>query len=239
MHILRFLFNLLPDIAGIFLAALSFAVIFTSELLKWLEARPKTRRLLALLLVLLGIGGIISNYRQKSAERDQTDRDKRELTKQIGQLISSAQIQATSGDVKQLREDVRTRLDAMLHGRKLGQSTRPVAGNPPVVEHVRFVERSAPSDQPQYPYGLQVIVQTDVMSQPTVLEFQFDGEVNDCTFFVAGQMALVNVRQFITGDRRACVLGFSLPSWTPETPIVLTALSKGSVHVVGIKRANF
>jgi hypothetical protein len=72
MHFLRSLFDLLPDVAGILLAALSLSLIFLPKELKVLEER-KWRWLrwgLAVIFAAVGIGGLVSNAIQKSEDKE-------------------------------------------------------------------------------------------------------------------------------------------------------------------------
>ena len=65
---LQKLFDLLPDLAGVFLAAVSLGVAFLGQDLKWFEKHPTVRWTLAIILAFIGIGGVVSNARQRSVE---------------------------------------------------------------------------------------------------------------------------------------------------------------------------
>jgi len=87
------LFDSLPDIVSFVLAAVSLCLLFTPELSARLDKHKKTRLLLAAVIFLLGIGAIISNKRQKAAEKEakeiesQNERLERDrLQKQISDL---------------------------------------------------------------------------------------------------------------------------------------------------------
>lgn len=82
--LLRSAFEMLPDVAGILLAALSFSLIFLPKELRVLEA-PKWKRLrwtLAAIFAVVGIGGVASNAIQKA--KDKAARN--ELNQQVAQL---------------------------------------------------------------------------------------------------------------------------------------------------------
>jgi hypothetical protein len=87
-QLLSSLFELLPDVAGILLAALSLSLIFLPRELRVLEA-PKWKWLrwtLAAIFAIVGVGGLVSNYIQKS-------QDKKERSK-------------LQGDVARLNDDI-------------------------------------------------------------------------------------------------------------------------------------
>lgn len=83
-EILRSIFDMLPDVAGILLAALSLSLIFLPKELKMLEADKWKwlRWSLAAIFAVAGIGGVASNVIQKA--NDKTERDK--LNHQVSQL---------------------------------------------------------------------------------------------------------------------------------------------------------
>jgi hypothetical protein len=81
---LRFAFDLLPDLAAIFLAvllaAVGMALLFLPEELKRLEEHRRTRVLIAALLlaigVIFGVGGVISDLVQKHEEKEAAAADR-------------------------------------------------------------------------------------------------------------------------------------------------------------------
>jgi hypothetical protein len=88
MKLLEFLFYSLPDFAGIFLAATGLALIFVPELQQKLEKRKRVRWVLAAIISFIGIGGVISNSIQKSADKDAAKAERSALNNQIKSLIS-------------------------------------------------------------------------------------------------------------------------------------------------------
>jgi hypothetical protein len=88
LGILRSVFEMLPDVAGILLAALSLSLIFLPKELKMLEGEKWRwlRWTLAAIFAVIGIGGLASNALQKS--QDKAIKEK------------------LQGDVARLRDDV-------------------------------------------------------------------------------------------------------------------------------------
>src|SRR6266568_4901833 len=85
LRLLRFGFDLLPDLAAIFLAvllaAVGIALLFLPEELKRLEEHRRTRVLIAAALlgigVIFGVGGVVSDLVQKHEEREQAEVDRK------------------------------------------------------------------------------------------------------------------------------------------------------------------
>ena len=71
---LRSAFNMLPDVAGILLAALSVSLIFLPKELRVLEARKWKwlRWTLATVFAVVGIGGVASNLIQKAKDKTES-----------------------------------------------------------------------------------------------------------------------------------------------------------------------
>jgi hypothetical protein len=252
---LRPFFDSLPDWAAIFLALFlagaSTALIFVPEMLKKLEDRKTFRNWLAAILFIValvfGVGGVYSNVVQKTEDQD----ERKELRSQISTLINSAQIQATGEDIRKLDADVRDGLDrlaaAMSGGKSAAKSTAKKATAPPetsppstpTVENTRLVQRSAPSDDPQLPYGLQVIIQSNIRLEPVAFALECDGEVGKVSFFIAGQGVYMMTQTGVTGDKKnVAFVKFTFPPLTPETPLVVTLLSKSQIRVVRAYKLN-
>src|SRR5690349_16687692 len=66
---LRWLFYELPDFASLFLAAVGVAVIFLPHLLKKLEHYKTTSKIIAFVIVAIGVGAVISSSAQKTEDK--------------------------------------------------------------------------------------------------------------------------------------------------------------------------
>jgi hypothetical protein len=233
---LRLIFNALPDIASIFLAlflsAIALALFFLPEALKKLENQKTKRVILAWILIVVALffggGGFFSSIIQK-----------RDLTNQMTALVNATKIQATTDDIKKLGTDIQTgmqtgfdRIVAAVSGKKI--VTTPTIPTPtptmPTIENARLVQRSTPSDDPQLPYGLQVIIQSNIVIQPIAFAFECDGKVGKINFFIAGQTAYMGIQTSINNN--IATLRINYPPLTPESPLVVTLLSKSQIRVV-------
>src|SRR5262249_565087 len=143
---------------------------------------------------------------------------------------------ATADDVRGLRKEMREGFDRVEGAIKAGQAQTsttisktpttttmavPTTTIPGAIErHIRYTERRAASDKPESPYALQVVIRTDVNTQPTALQIKFDGPVSSGDVFVTGQAVTMNVMTGFSEDRTLFALSFAFPAWTPVTPIV-------------------
>ncbi len=175
------------------------------------------------------------------------------LNAQLNTLVAASATQATAEDVRGLRQEVRDGFvnlqgsmdrvaSAIVAGALVTTTTTTTSPSqtttstspPPILRHLRFTEQRIPSDKPESPYGLRVIIQTDISTQPTSLQLQFDGPIDNGTFFVTGQGIMMNVLTTRSSDGRTFGLSFAFPPWTPASPIVVTIYSKGAVRVTGL-----
>jgi hypothetical protein len=85
---------------------------------------------------------------------------------------------------------------------------------------------------------LQVILQTDVQQQPTAFIIECDGEITAGEFFMAGQAVMMGVAYGVQPDKKRFYLRVSFPPFTPQSPIVVTLLSKSAVRVTRVERAS-
>jgi hypothetical protein len=162
---------------------------------------------LAIFITVIGAAGFVSNLVQRS----RAERDRDILMGQIGQLISSAQIQATHDDIARLSDYLDKGFDRVVaaiqsaSGRNQTIPTPPATPEisprsegpalpPALVRHIQVTQRRAPSDNPVLPYAVQIILQTDQIIDPVAFGFVCDGEVGDIKFFLAGQSAYMNVQ---------------------------------------------
>jgi hypothetical protein len=112
----------------------------------------------------------------------------------------------------------------------------PAPNAAPAVEHIRYAVRRVASSAEAMPYALQVVIQTDSPIDSPIFKIHCDAQIQDGRFFVAGQAAMMNVRSGVVDESRAFLLGFGFPVFKPESPIVVTLLSKNDFTVTSIER---
>lgn len=217
------------------------------ELEKRLEGRARLRWSIAVLVIAFGLGAWSSDRIQSSMERAASAQERSLLQKQIGQLISASQIQATNDDIHRLDANVTAEFSsviAAIKGVKISPKTTPAQNPgpqlpPALVQNLTFTQRRAPSSTPNLPYGLQVIIQTNINIQPVGFAFECTGEVGNIGFFVAGQGAYMNVQTGIAGEKKNIgFVKFSFPPLAPETPLVVTLLSKEDIRVTKVDQIH-
>src|SRR6266481_3275119 len=170
--------TILITLSGILMIGMSvYGGILTS-------AKPRHRRW----FICLGILGFILVVTQgyylyrDDQEKSQAMQKLREsvsnLREQTIALMNAIRLQATLDDFRHLGDDITagfTHLESVIKGRKPPSlPPKPQLLPPPVVEHIRMVQRRAASTDPNSPYGLQVVLQTDVTIQPVAFEIGFD-----------------------------------------------------------------
>jgi hypothetical protein len=106
-----------------------------------------------------------------------------------------------------------------------------------LIGNVQMIQQPAPSNNPQLPYALQVIVQTEQHTFPVSFAFGCTGPIGGMTYFVAGQLStsftdlVANAGQ----GKSTAVLRFSSPVMTPNTPLVVTLYSKTEIRVLQLR----
>ena len=65
-----------------------------------------------------------------------------------------------------------------------------------------------------------------------------DGDIEDGTFFIAGQSVIMGMAYGVQPDKKHFYFRFQYPAFTPESPIVVTLESKSDIRVVSVNKAN-
>jgi hypothetical protein len=167
----RFAFDLLPDLAAIFLAlvlaAAGLALLFLPEELKRLEDQRRLRVIIATVLLAIGVvfggGGVVSDLVQKhedktaaAEEKTEAKKERDKLTDQIGELIKQQQLAHANQEILQAQLNTVTEknMPELLGGVK--QIANPKAGPKPDVS-LRFVYPKSPA--------LMIVNRSDVLAR--------------------------------------------------------------------------
>jgi hypothetical protein len=239
-------FELMPDFVALFLTAVGIAVIFMNETLKRLETRPRWRGFIIACFIIFGSLAFISNQIQKG----QDSADKKALSDQIKILVDGSQAEATSADVRSLSSSISIgfeRLEAAIKGinppTPRGGPVKPPPttpqGPPSAPQSIRFTSKRVPSTDPENPFGLQIIVQSDASVSPAGFAFLFTGEISKINFFLAGQPFTMMSQSFVLSVKPSVgIVRVGSPALNPDSPMVVTVFSKANVSVVSMTQIN-
>lgn len=105
----------------------------------------------------------------------------------------------------------------------------------PVLVGLRYIDTPTPSTNEQFPYGLQVVVQTDsILKSPTII-LVFDGDVGNGTYRIQGAVTSNTLRSGILVDNpNTYLVEIEKPDIRPETPIIFKIFSKSLIKVVDV-----
>jgi len=105
------------------------------------------------------------------------------------------------------------------------QPSQPLANQPfepPVLTGLRFTQQRVPSDKPDTPYGLEVVVQTDATIQPVAIVIECNGEISEGRGGL-GAGAYTKTKQGVVVDHANWfLLSWETPAFAPSTPIRAT-----------------
>lgn len=127
-------------------------------------------------------------------------------------------------------------------GQSVRQPSQPLAQRPfepPVLTGLRLTQQRVPSDKPDTPYGLEVVVQTDATIQPVAIVIECDGEISEGRGGV-GSGAYTKTKQGVVVDHSNWfLLSWETPAFAPSTPIRATLFSKGPIKAVSVRRVEY
>ncbi len=214
--------------------------------------RNKKHRIWGAVFVVIGIAGFGFGLS-----------DKAENKRQMETMLAAARTQATEADMKSLRDelgnlrrDTNSGFDSIVAAFNSAKSlsTKPlikrtpvmvplpqenqVALGPGIVQHVQVSQQRTVSNRDDAKFALQVTIQTDVPTQPTAFMIECNGDIEDGHFFLAGQAVMMGVGYGVQPDKKSFYLRFAFPAFTPESPIVVTLLSKTDIRVLKVSKAN-
>jgi hypothetical protein len=232
-YILDLLADALPDISNLLLGVLG-VLMSLPKLAEKIEENPRLRYSLGIFCILLGFGGFALSIKQRHQSESEMRR-----------LVSASFVQATKDDIEDLGGKVDAGFDRVVaavnalaktkHGEPVEPSGLHELVPVPLPEHIRYVERRIPSPDPAAQYGLQVIIQTDANIQPLSLAVVCTGPIEKADNFIVGVRARMAYSVGLSEDRKIYFMSYQLPPFTPQTPIVVTLLSKSPINVQEIK----
>ncbi len=94
------------------------------------------------------------------------------------------------------------------------------------------------SISPKFPFGLEIIIQTNISIKPVAFAIRFNGEIDyENMVFRPNQPAGSMSNIFLKPIKpNAFIYGWESPTFTPETNVVVRVYSKKRIKVIGFKR---
>jgi hypothetical protein len=241
-------FYALPGIVAFILCAFGVGVLYMNELQDALKDQKAKRWFAAAVFVILGILAFTSDLVQKAQdkaeitheradskkEREDSQKDRQTLMSQNSQLIAFGQSQITKDDLTKTEGNLLKGISGVNTAVKDRPAPVPEIQPlpPPTVEHTRFTYRRAASTDPEYPFGLQIIISSDVKIDPVGFAIECTGEVGKVSFFVTGQGAyMMTYAGPAPNNPNVAIVKFAFPALQPETPLVVTIFSKTDIRV--------
>lgn len=221
----------LPDFSAYALAAIGASLPFLPELLKMLEDKKNARWIFASICFALAVFAIASGH----AQRVWDDKDKDASRKQLTQILAN---QATHSDIQMLDQHMSNGFAAVIAAIK-GIKPRPVKPpeNPPPLPSppgVAWSQARVVSPDPKL-LALQVTIQSD-KPVPASFEVECTGPISNVDAFIVGKGAYMDVLLGTLKDNpNTAIVKIGFPLVTPQTPLVITILSKENISAVGIK----
>lgn len=165
------------------------------------------------------------------------------LRDQVFALNNALKLQVSIDDIHHLESVITTGIDHLESVVREGRPSKPVQQAvaqpsllPAVVEHIRIVQRRAASDDPNAPYGLQVVMQTDVTMQPVAFKVECDHEITQAKAFIVAEGAYMSVGTSYSSDRKSFMFSWKYPPFTPSSSLIVTLLSKEDIHVTKVEK---
>ncbi len=236
-NVVGWIFEHWADIVTWILMLGAFILAIIPSTIADIEKHPRWGKLwkvgLPLFIVVLGITGSWQGIRSNDA-----------LKEQARQAYSVSLISATKDDIKSLTDHLDQGFEnviAAINALKTGKTSPPPIKKPPqlpppIVEHIRYTESRIASNDPNAPYGLQAIIQTDTAIQPVGFKISCDGEIAEGDFFVVGQSAMMGVAKGFSQDKKSFLFSFQYPQVKPETPVVVKLQARTDIRVTKIEQ---
>ncbi len=224
--------------------------------LRWLYSRNPRMLLIGLIIIggLLGGAAGALGYRAIRKQNANEAKARSNTESESSAQQSSTPSQSPSSEATTLGTPAKPSLKApssavaptpaIRHSEKVATSLPPSTATPAApspaeepsypVEKIRWSTEAVPSRRESFPFGLQVVIQTNVVISPTHIRIDCDGPVADGQFRFAGPISsMFNVMAGPSGN--SFELHFGGPPFTPQTPLVVTLYSASKIKVLRVR----
>ncbi len=112
---------------------------------------------------------------------------------------------------------------------------------PPILVGIRIAsQKRIPSDDTKFPYGLEVVIQTDTDIEPVALAVICDGPIGKGDGGFANGGAYTMTKQGLAKDHENVFIAeWKSPAWTAQAPIVMHLFSEHPIKATSAARINY
>ncbi len=212
-----------------------------------------------------GIALSIFIYWQQSRAERKAQRDRNDAIETTAKKVSEdvaatlkKQYEPTVADLKRQVADLQDQLISQgknveaIRGSNIVSGKQPIkvevtnpspgtTQEPPILADVRIAsQRRTVSTDPNYPYALEIIIQTNQQIQPVAFAVECDGEVGRGSAGFSGSGMYTNVRDGIAaGHNNIFIFQWETPAFSPDMPITVTLLSKTAIRARQLHKLPF
>lgn len=164
----------------------------------------------------------------------------RQVTKAVSDLYSQI-IADQKNQIASLETDLRKKPIKVEVTNPISVSGSATPSSAPVLTGIRIAsQRQIPSDDQNLPFGLEVVVQTDVDIAPVKLAVLCDGPIGKGQAgFAEGGAYTMMTQGLANGNDHIFITKWETPAWTPHRAIIVQLFSKSSLHALSLSRNVF
>jgi hypothetical protein len=120
------------------------------------------------------------------------------------------------------------------------RDTPPAAPAKPNLASIRIAsQKTVVSTNPNLPFALEVVLQTDQTIQPVSFVFMCDGNVGDGHGGVGAGAYMKTKKGIVDGHPDWFLIEWETPDFEPATPMVVILFSATAIHVTEVRRAQY
>jgi hypothetical protein len=172
-----------------------------------------------------------------------SDSQDTKLKGQLATMFQQVTLEATKDDIFKLTthidegfKNVADAIATLCKPSKTPQLLQKAEQQPPLTAppNVRITQARAVSTNPEFKFALQVTIQSD---QPIPASFAIEctGEVGNVNAFMVGQSAYMGIMFGVGNDPHIAIVRIQYPQLTPQSPLVVTILSKEDIRVKAVR----
>ncbi len=256
-------FFALPGVVAFLIAATALAVFYMDELQTKLKDQRRIRWIVAITLLLIGVGAFAADAVQKTQERTERETAVKDTSEKVASATSASVTRTVTELYSKMISDQKDQIAKLqnqlasqgkdvsaIKGSDIVTGKKPIkvevtnpgpANQPPpqpLLSGIRIAsQKQVASDNSNFPYALEVVVQTNVDISPVKLAILCDGPIGEGHAGLEGGGAYTMIREGLAqGNGNIFIVQWETPTWTPQRSMVVRLLSKTAIHVMGLSR---